>query len=112
VKQIPDWGAFDYVTLSGEFKFPGRYVIRKGEKLSSVIERAGGYLPTAYLRASYFTRESVRRLQQKSLSDMASRMERELMSETSARAGSSVTAEEIQAKTVEAQMKQRLIEYM
>ncbi|MCX7982389.1 MAG: SLBB domain-containing protein, partial [Syntrophales bacterium] len=112
VKRIPDWGAIKYVTLTGEFKFPGRYAIHKGERLSSVIERAGGYLPTAYLRGAYFTRESVRALQQKSLEEMTRRLERELLSEASARIGSSLTPEEVQSKAQEIQFKQRLIDFM
>jgi len=112
VKRIPEWGPIKYVTLSGEFRFPGRYAIHKGERLSSVIERAGGYLPTAYLRGAYFTRESVRRLQQKSLEDMTRRLERELLSTASTQIGSSLTAEEVQSKTQEIQFKQRLIDYM
>ncbi|MCX7816969.1 MAG: SLBB domain-containing protein [Syntrophales bacterium] len=112
VKRIPNWGPTMYVTLMGEFRFPGKYAIQKGERLSSVIERAGGYLPTAYLRAAYFTRESVRKLQQKSLEDMTKRMERELLAGASTYIASSLTAEEAQAKSQEMQMKQRLIDHM
>ena len=112
VKRIPDWGALKYVTLTGEFRFPGRYAIQKGERLSSVIERAGGYLPTAYLRGAYFTRESVRELQQKSLEEMTRRLERELLSEAATRVGSALTPEEIQSKSQEIQFKQRLIDFM
>lgn len=112
VKRITDWGAMKYVTLTGEFRFPGRYAIHKGERLSSVIERAGGYLPTAYLRGAYFTRESVRALQQKSLEEMTRRLERELLSEASARIGTALSPEEVQSKAQEVQFKQRLIEFM
>ncbi|MDD5168036.1 MAG: SLBB domain-containing protein [Syntrophales bacterium] len=110
VKPIPEWGAFKYVTLTGEFKFPGQYVIQKGERLSSVIERAGGYTSLAYLRASYFTRETVKQLQQKSIEEMAKRMERELQSEGATRVASSVSADELKSKQVELEMKQKLIE--
>ncbi|MCX7635592.1 MAG: SLBB domain-containing protein, partial [Syntrophales bacterium] len=112
VRRIPNWNERYFVTLTGEFKFPGRYAIRKGEHLSSVIERAGGYLPTAYLRGAYFTREKVRELQQKSLDEMTKRMERELLSEGSIRISSSLSTEEIAAKQQEAQMKQKLVDYM
>lgn len=37
------------VTLSGLFKYPGVYVLRRdGERLKDVVERAGGLLPSAY----------------------------------------------------------------
>ncbi|MFA5876172.1 MAG: SLBB domain-containing protein [Candidatus Margulisiibacteriota bacterium] len=49
------------VTLNGEFKLPGTYVIRDGERLSSVIERAGGFTEDAYLFGSIFIRMSALR---------------------------------------------------
>ncbi|HPN08858.1 MAG TPA: SLBB domain-containing protein [Syntrophales bacterium] len=112
VKRIPNWGSLQYVKLSGEFKFPGKYSFHKGEKLSSVIERAGGYTDNAYLRGAVFKRETVRELQQKSLDEMARRMERELLSESSARVATSISAEEMAAKKQEAELKLKLIEYM
>jgi polysaccharide export outer membrane protein len=112
VKRIPDWGSIKFVTADGEFRFPGRYTIRKGEKLSSLIERAGGYTSNAYLRGAVFKRESVRALQQRSLEEMANRMQRELLSSTSASVATSMSSEEVQAKRAEAEMKQRLVEYM
>lgn len=36
------------VTLKGAVNVPGRYLIKEGETLSSIIERAGGYRDTAY----------------------------------------------------------------
>ena len=112
VKRIPNWGSLQYVKLSGEFKFPGKYSFHKGEKLSSVIERAGGYTDNAYLRGAVFKRETVRELQQKSLDEMARRMERELLSESSSRVATSISAEEVAAKKQESELKLKLIEYM
>ncbi len=52
------------IELSGEFKYPGFYRIKKNEKLSNVISRAGGYTSEAYPLGAVFKRESVA-LQQK-----------------------------------------------
>jgi polysaccharide biosynthesis/export protein len=52
------------VLLSGEFKRPGLYSIRKGETLSQLIARAGGLTSYAYPYGAIFTRRSVRELQQ------------------------------------------------
>jgi polysaccharide biosynthesis/export protein len=112
VKRIPDWGSMKFVTVGGEFRFPGRYTIRKGEKLASLIERAGGYTDNAYLRGAVFKRETVREIQQRSLDEMAQRLQRELLSSASASVAVAVSSEEVQAKRAEAEMKQRLIEYM
>jgi protein involved in polysaccharide export with SLBB domain len=48
------------VTLTGEVRRPGKYSVNRGERLSSVIGRAGGFLPTAFLRGAVFTREALR----------------------------------------------------
>ncbi len=71
VKRIQDDRALLSVTASGEFRFPGTYTITKGERLSSLIERAGGYGPHAYLRGAVFTRERVRQLQQANHEEMS-----------------------------------------
>jgi polysaccharide biosynthesis/export protein len=48
------------VLLSGEFARPGLYDIRRGERLSEVIERAGGITDQAFPYGAVFTRERVR----------------------------------------------------
>jgi protein involved in polysaccharide export with SLBB domain len=52
------------VLLSGEFRSPGLYTIRQGERLSELIARAGGLSPNAYPYGAVFTRRSVREQQQ------------------------------------------------
>ncbi|MBM2828167.1 MAG: polysaccharide export outer membrane protein, partial [Actinobacteria bacterium] len=64
VRQIPDWAEKIQVTLAGEVRFPGAYAVRKGERLSSVIERAGGFTTDAYIKAAQFTRISTQKTQQ------------------------------------------------
>lgn len=51
------------VQLTGEVMRPGNYTIRKGERLSDLIQRAGGLSPQAYPYGTVFTRESVRKSQ-------------------------------------------------
>jgi polysaccharide export outer membrane protein len=52
----------------------------------------------------------VRELQQKSLEEMAQRLERELLSESSVQAGSSASQEEIGARQLALQQRQKLVE--
>ena len=47
------------VELTGEVKYPGFYQIKRKEKLSSVIGRAGGYSDSAYPYGAVFTRTTV-----------------------------------------------------
>jgi len=110
VKRIPDWRPEKFVTLAGEIRYPGRYVISKGEKLSSFIARAGGFKDTAYLRGAVFTRERVREMQQKGLLEMADRMERDLLAGASGQISTSLSMEEVSGKRAEIEQKQKFIE--
>ncbi|MAR39071.1 MAG: hypothetical protein CMD22_00020 [Flavobacteriales bacterium] len=47
------------ITLSGEFKKPGVYSFKQGEKILDIINRAGGYSKEAYVQGALFFRESV-----------------------------------------------------
>ncbi len=78
IRQISGWsdrGA--YVTVRGEAAHTGSYGIRPGERLSSVLMRAGGLLPTAYPQGTVFEREEVRRLQQKNKEQLIERIRAE-----------------------------------
>lgn len=48
------------VRLTGEFSHPGTYEIRRGEKLSDLIARAGGLTNAAYPYGTVFLRQSVK----------------------------------------------------
>jgi protein involved in polysaccharide export with SLBB domain len=71
---IENWNEKKYITLNGEVKYPGKYSISDGEKLSSVILRAGGFTNTAFVEGSVFTRKEVRELQQKRLEESLDRL--------------------------------------
>ncbi|MEQ9639388.1 MAG: SLBB domain-containing protein, partial [Alphaproteobacteria bacterium] len=53
------------VVLEGEFVRPGVYDIRRGERLSTVIARAGGVTQQAYPYGAVFTRERVKEAQER-----------------------------------------------
>jgi protein involved in polysaccharide export with SLBB domain len=76
VKTVPEWRTLQTVSIDGEVQFPGEYGIKRGETLSSLIMRAGGFTKNAYLKGAEFTRESVRILQQKQLDESLDRLER------------------------------------
>ncbi|MGO9438188.1 MAG: SLBB domain-containing protein [Terracidiphilus sp.] len=52
------------VKLEGEFVHAGLYTVQPGETLRSLVDRAGGLTPNAYLYGSEFNRESTRVVQQ------------------------------------------------
>lgn len=78
VKSISQWAPSGHVTLSGEVKFPGVYAIEDGERLASVIKRAGGFAENVYLPAAVFTRESIRQEQVKRTDEMVRRLEADI----------------------------------
>jgi len=57
VREQPDWEYQKIVSIEGEVKYPGYYVLYKNnENLISLINRAGGLESTAYPQAAMFTR--------------------------------------------------------
>lgn len=57
------------VLVTGEIVMPGQYVISSGEKLSSVLRRAGGYTSRAFLRGTVFTRKTVQEKELQNLNE-------------------------------------------
>lgn len=91
------------MTLRGEVAKPGVYGIQPGERLSSVLRRAGGLLPSAYPQAAVFEREDVMRLQQKNRDELIQRLEQE---STTVRTSVNTTGTE-EAALQEAALQQR-----
>lgn len=57
IKRKPGYMAFQTITVSGEFQYPGPYVLEKREeRVSDIIKRAGGFTPEAYLEGTYIKR--------------------------------------------------------
>ena len=66
VRQLPEWNDLGAtITVKGDVKDPGTYGIRPGERFSSILERAGGFLPSAYPYGAILTRVEVRQLETK-----------------------------------------------
>ncbi len=86
------------VTLEGEVKRPGQYSIARGERLNSVIRRAGGFTDRAYLRGAVFTRASLKAIEQEQLDKFVKVQERQLL----ASAGTLIVGAE-KEETAEAQ---------
>ncbi len=109
IKKIPEWREEKFVEIKGEVVFPGRYVIKKGERLSFLIKRAGGYTDKAYVKGSIFTRESVRLLQQKQLEESIERLERQMLLASSQKIEAELSPEDAKQKQTAAEQKQALI---
>ena len=93
VREDQDWVEKKTIMLSGEIKYPGRYVAMKGETLSSIIARAGGFTSEAFLEGAVFTRESVSAAEQEAKTRFVQRQERQLMQEEMSLSGRFVYSE-------------------
>lgn len=78
IRRIPKWDEEGVIELAGEVRFPGKYPIARDEKLSSVIQRAGGLTEEAYPKGAIFLRESVRQHEQQDLERLAAQLERDI----------------------------------
>jgi polysaccharide export outer membrane protein len=96
VKPVEPGERVKSVTILGRVKQPGVYAIEKGDRLSDLIEKAGGFTPTAYPFGTVFLRESVREMQEERLKTTMLAIEEGLIRQT-AEAESRLTPEELQA---------------
>jgi len=78
IRQLPSWNDLGAsVAVKGEVKNPGTYGIRPGERLSSVLERAGGFQPSAYPYAAILRRVQIRELEVRDQDQMMMRVKDE-----------------------------------
>lgn len=76
IRQLAGWrdvGAV--ITLTGEVQHPGTYGIQEGERLSSILERAGGFRSDAYPYGAIFERVQVRELEQRNRAELVRNVE-------------------------------------
>jgi protein involved in polysaccharide export with SLBB domain len=109
IKNIPEWELYRNVNISGEVRFPGAYIIKKGERLSSLIERAGGFTDKAYLKGAVFTRESVRIIQQKSLDEAIDRIEQAILAQTASSVETAISGEAAEQKRAAIEQRRELL---
>ena len=114
VRSVSNW--FDatdkLVKLKGEVRFPGVYSVARGEKLSSLLARAGGFTDKAYLRGAKFTRRSVREVQQKRMEEILARTEKEITSKQAALTTTAASKEELEGTRAALEGLQKNIERM
>jgi len=78
VHRIPGWDVVGEVELLGEVRYPGKYPVVRGERLSALLKRAGGLTDAAYPRGAIFVREAVRLREQLHLERLVAQLERDL----------------------------------
>ncbi len=108
VRQIPDLQEIRYVTVTGEVKSPGVYTVLKGDRLSSVLERAGGFTTESYLKAAQFTRVSTQKTQQEAIDKLIEDLEVEV-SQKAQEVSGAIDREDIEANKLLLEARRSLI---
>ncbi len=76
IHQLSGWNNIGQsVMLKGEVTYPGTYGIQEGEKLSSVLKRAGGFSSSAYPAGAVLVRTQVREMEEKSRDELVRQLE-------------------------------------
>lgn len=78
IKRLPYWSDQRIVEMSGEVRFPGKYPVRRDEKLSELLLRAGGLSDQAFAEGAVLVRDDLRRKEQEQLDSLAKRLESDL----------------------------------
>tara|TARA_R110000772_G_scaffold267854_1_gene392927 strand:+ start:2899 stop:5703 length:2805 start_codon:yes stop_codon:yes gene_type:complete len=77
IKRIPDWQEKRSIKLAGEVVFPGTYILKKGESLHDVLQRAGGLTDEADASAAIFTREALKRQEAEKIAYLKTQLQNE-----------------------------------
>lgn len=76
IHQLSGWNDIGAsISLQGEVTYPGSYGLQDGERLSSVLRRAGGFRDTAYPTGAILERTQVRVLEEKSRDQLIRQIE-------------------------------------
>jgi len=82
IHKIPSWSENSIIELRGEFLFPGRYTIRRGDTLSDVIKKAGGLTEFAHAKGAVFSRARLKALEQKNIKKLSDDLRVEIASKS------------------------------
>jgi protein involved in polysaccharide export with SLBB domain len=92
IHQLSGWNDIGAsVVLDGEVTYPGSYGLQEGERLSSVLRRAGGLRDTAYAAGAILIRTQVKELEEKTRVELIHQIE---TSSASARLGANLSGQD------------------
>lgn len=107
--QVPEQRRTKFMRIEGEVQTPGWYQVQPGDTLRSLVERAGGLTPQAYLFATSLTRESVRQMQQERLNESLDRLETQMTQSAVNQSAKVSSAEESAALQLQTSAQQSLL---
>lgn len=76
IRQLGGWNNIGgAINVTGEVLHAGRYGIQEGERLSSILKRAGGFRPEAYPYGAVLERDQVRQMAAKSRDELIQKLQ-------------------------------------
>lgn len=78
IKVVPQWDEPGTIELAGEVRFPGKYPIHRGETLSSVVRRAGGFTDLAFTEGAVFIRDELKKREKDQIELLTNRLQSDL----------------------------------
>lgn len=102
----------EQISIRGEVRRPGDYTILKGEKISSIIARAGGYTDSAYLFGAMLTRKSVKDAQAANYSKFISNLELDLLRRERELISSLLSKEDMAMKQVTYERTKQILDFL
>jgi polysaccharide export outer membrane protein len=97
VHRIPSWSENHVIELRGEVVFPGKYTVRRGDSLSSIIHKAGGLTPFADPNGSVFSRTKLKQLEKQNLIKVSADLRIEMATKSLSSDGNVTSYTEIQS---------------
>ena len=112
VRTVPDWNIYRSANITGRVLYPGNYAVKRGERLSSLLERSGGYAQGAFIRGAVFIRDSIRKDQQKNIDEMVAKLEREVMAAANEAVSTAVKQTDVAFAQASVTQKEKFIDTM
>jgi protein involved in polysaccharide export with SLBB domain len=98
------------VAVGGEVLKPGTYEVMKGERLSDLLQRVGGFTKEAYPYGAVFKRADVKNSQEKNLQTFIVRMQSQVLQNAASGSTQALSAEDAIAAKAEMALNQALVE--
>ena len=83
------------VNIQGEVNYPGTYLLSAGERISDLLERAGGPTEASFMNGAVFTREKVRQNEALRARELAELVRRQVVSSSQTQSVNQLDVEEV-----------------
>ncbi len=110
IRVYSSFKAVEKVTIQGEVVRTGEYEINKGERLSDLLRRAGGFNAEGYPYGAVFKRKGVKNAESKNSLLLITKTQAQIMQNTASKTATALTPEEAQFAKSEQSLSQGLLE--